>query len=120
MRQRLGSDVTIGISAHSLESAIEAVTEYAPDYLFVGTCYKTTSHPEKSKADLEGPALPGQVQRAVTSIPVFAIGGIDETNCHEPVLRYGAHGVAVIRAVLRSSDPAQAVIQIHNNMIRKP
>lgn len=120
MRQRLGSDVIIGTSAHSLESAIEAVTEYAPDYLFVGTCYQTASHPEKSKADLEGPALPGQVQRAVTSIPVFAIGGIDETNCHEPVLRYGAQGVAVIRAVLRSSDPAQAVIQIHNNMIRKP
>lgn len=123
IRDRLGNDVLIGTSAHSIESALDAVSKYGPNYLFVGTCYETASHPEKKEADLEGPALPGQVSRAIqtefgTSPVVLAIGGIDETNCWEPVLNFGADGVAVIRAVLQASNPADAVLQIQANMHR--
>jgi thiamine-phosphate diphosphorylase len=121
-RERLGPEALVGTSAHSVGSALEAISEYgAPDYFFVGTCYMTTSHPEKDESDLEGPALPGQVSRAIQehcgiSLPVLAIGGIDETNCEEPVLAFGADGVAVISAVLRAADPADAVMQIQASM----
>jgi thiamine-phosphate diphosphorylase len=116
----------IGTSAHSVSSALKANSEYQPDYLFVGTCYPTESHPEKVK--LEGPALPGQVCRALEQQQqqqqldrpvVFAIGGIDEETCAEPVLDYGADGVAAIRSVLRSSNPGMTVETIHQNMQSK-
>jgi thiamine-phosphate diphosphorylase len=119
----------IGTSAHSINSALEAYRDYQVDYLFVGTCYYSMSHPEKLQ--VEGPELPGQVCRRLLEeysvdetellqqrrLPnVFAIGGIDETNCHEPVAVYGADGVAVIRAVFGANDPQNAVERIKANM----
>eukprot|EP00977_Amphora_coffeiformis_P012868 scaffold3267_cov142-Amphora_coffeaeformis.AAC.4 len=116
----------IGTSAHSVISAVDAWHKYRPDYMFVGTCYLTQTHPEKSVDDLEGPALPGLVAQALQNAIddssstwrpiIFAIGGIDAKNCHEPVRVYGADGVATIRAVLQSSDPAQTVREMKQNM----
>ncbi|KAL7470868.1 hypothetical protein ACHAXS_011156 [Conticribra weissflogii] len=120
----------VGTSCHSLQSAINSYTlqPQGPDYLFVGTCYLTQSHPEKVSIDqLEGPGLPGKVKKELEklrlscldsirySVPkIFAIGGIDERNCFEPVVKYGADGVATIRAVMKAEDP-RAVVQ---SMIR--
>jgi thiamine-phosphate diphosphorylase len=108
----------IGTSAHSVSSALEAASLFQPDYLFVGTCFLTASHPEK--VELEGPALPGRVCRALsgqTARPVvLAIGGIDEHNCRVPVAVHGADGVAVIRSVLQSSDPRGTVELMQQNM----
>eukprot|EP00547_Thalassionema_nitzschioides_P008705 CAMPEP_0194222026 /NCGR_PEP_ID=MMETSP0156-20130528/31940_1 /TAXON_ID=33649 /ORGANISM="Thalassionema nitzschioides, Strain L26-B" /LENGTH=219 /DNA_ID=CAMNT_0038952651 /DNA_START=206 /DNA_END=865 /DNA_ORIENTATION=+ len=120
--ERLGSDVFIGTSSHSIESALNAVSKYNLSYLFVGTCFATASHPEKEEKDLEGPSLPGKVRRVLrensnSSPIVIAIGGINEENCHIPVLDFGADGVAVIRAILRSSDPAETARKIRANML---
>ena len=128
----------IGTSAHSVESARQAWLAYQPDYFFVGTCYQSLSHPEKSVSDLEGPQLPGRVRRALEQLvlhpeddkdnvgahrrhrlrppPVLAIGGIDANNCQEPVQRYGADGVATIRAVLHAQDPSGIVQLMKQNM----
>jgi thiamine monophosphate synthase len=118
--------ILIGTSAHSVESAISAWNVHRPDYIFVGTCYSTMSHPEKTAGMLEGPELPGQVGRALaTSLAgsndkkrpkVLAIGGLDDSNCHIPV-QYGADGIATIRAVLQAQDPADAVRSIRANMM---
>jgi len=122
VRSELGPDVLIGTSAHSVQSAVEAWCLYHPDYLNVGTCYLTESHPEKGVEDLEGPLLPGQVTWALDQLAgqnrpkVLAVGGIDESNCHEPVLSYGADGIATIRAVLHASEPKDVVGQIKKNM----
>ena len=129
----------IGTSAHSVESALNAWDHYQPDYYFVGTCYMTKSHPEKtSQDDLEGPALPGQVARALSKRtqqqqapaslsllprpplpppPVLAIGGIEPNNCAEPI-RFGAQGVATIRVVLQALDPGVVVHQLQQLMRR--
>lgn len=129
IRERLSitnSNCWIGTSAHSVESAVNSYREYQPDYYFVGTCFLTASHPEKSsEAGLEGPKLPGNVQRALSKAAagqqssmapkVMAIGGIDASNCHIPV-EFGADGVAVIRAVLRAEDPAKAVADMQSSM----
>jgi len=109
----------IGTSAHSVSSALEATSLYRPDYIFVGTCYATASHPEK--VELEGPALPGTVCRALEEDRkdrpvVLAIGGIDEDNCAEPVVEHGADGVAAIRSVLQSPDPALTVDTMLRNI----
>jgi thiamine-phosphate diphosphorylase len=123
--------VIIGISAHSTSEALHHFEMYRPNYIFVGTCYMTQSHPEKGIHDLEGPELPGLVKRLILqhtmskdndakldriSPPIiYAIGGIEKNNCHEPVT-YGADGVAVIRSVMQSADPARAVKEIKQSM----
>jgi thiamine-phosphate diphosphorylase len=112
--------VLIGTSAHSLESATSAFEVHRPDYIFVGTCYSTMSHPDK--VVLEGPELPGQVCRALQKLAgkkrpkVLAIGGLDASNCHIPV-EFGADGIATIRAVLEAEDPADSVRSIRANMM---
>jgi thiamine monophosphate synthase len=114
----------IGTSAHSVESATSAFEVHRPDYMFVGTCYTTQSHPEKSALELEGPELPGKICRALEQLAgrnrpkVLAIGGIDASNCHVPVVKFGADGVATIRAVLAAEDPADSVRSIRANMIQ--
>ena len=113
-------NLLVGTSTHTIESAIEAYKEYQPDYFFAGTCYLTASHPEKDQNDLEGPQFPGQVKESIEKecgqiIPVIAIGGIDEQNCHEPIA-FGASGVAAIRAVSQANDAEQAVRRIQNKM----
>jgi thiamine monophosphate synthase len=146
--------IVVGTSCHSIESGIGSYGLHprGPDYLFVGTCYPTDSHPEKSTADqLEGPTLPGNVRRELHDIYhntnrdftvnddvddddhhlttssriattrifppiVFAIGGIDETNCREPVIRYGADGIAVIRTVMQAPDPGEVVQHMKRTM----
>jgi len=104
---------------------VGSFSEYKPDYYFVGTCFLTASHPEKSADQLEGPTLPGQVRQALrgeasdqrkSPCPVvFAIGGIDESNCSIPV-QHGADGVAVIRSILQADHPDQVAIDMHAAM----
>ena len=118
----------IGTSSHSIESALKSFQKYQPDYYFVGTCYLTQSHPEKSdEADLEGPQLPGKVKQALLdninsdihspkNIPkMLAIGGISIENCDEPI-SFGADGAATIRTVLQANDPAKVVSLLKTTM----
>ena len=46
-----------------------------------------------------------------TRLPVLALGGIDEANAHRAI-DAGARGVACIRSVLGSADPAAAAIRL--------
>jgi thiamine monophosphate synthase len=124
----------LGTSAHSVESALDAVRQSRGsngpglEYLLVGTCFPTPSHPEKRRPeDVEGPELPGRVRRALSELEdrrrgrrrpwVLGIGGIGAGNCGG-VVRMGADGVAVIRAVLASEDPAEAVRRIKASLLR--
>ena len=119
--------VIIGTSAHSVDTALSTWRKYSPDYFFVGTCYLTNSHPEKDINDLEGPSLPGKVRQALCNelkedkhhcrLPtIFAIGGIDDINCDEPVKKYGADGVAVIRSIMQSPRPREIVLRMKEKM----
>ena len=105
------NNITVGTSCHSIESALNSYQHV--DYLFVGTCYMTESHPEKSENELEGPKFPGRVKEEIKracigsgfNMPiVIAVGGINDMNCREPVL-FGADGVAVIRSIMQADDP---------------
>ena len=120
------SNFVIGTSTHSVSSAIDSYRVHRPDYYFAGTCFRTPSHPEKTEEELEGPTFPGEVRQALqheitksgredTCPVVFGIGGLDETNCDIPV-SHGVDGVAVIRAVLQSPNPAETTAAIYSNM----
>ena len=58
---------------------------------------------------LEGlAAVTGRTKERTDAVPVVAIGGIDAARAAE-VLGAGAHGIAVVRGVWDSRDPAGAV-----------
>lgn len=93
----------VGVSATNLQEALQAEQDGA-DYLGVGPVFATPTKPDAAPPmGLEGLA---EVCRAV-SIPVVAIGGINEQNAAE-VIAAGADGVAVVSAVVAASDVAAA------------
>lgn len=97
----------LGRSTETPEQAVQARRDGA-DYVGVGPVYETASK------DDAGPSVGLARVAAVTQaagIPAVGIGGIDAVNAAE-VVRAGAAGVAVIRAVMQAPDPAEAVREL--------
>lgn len=102
VKRLTGEGLLVGRSVHSVEEAAAAEREDT-DYLVLGTIYGTASHPGR---EASGPELIEQVKGRVQT-PVYAIGGINASNARE-VMNAGAHGIAVIRSILRAPDPQAA------------
>ncbi|MBN2332685.1 MAG: thiamine phosphate synthase [Deltaproteobacteria bacterium] len=103
-RKIVGNHLPIGRSTHSLAQARAAVAEGA-DYIGFGPIFPT---PSKENPDpVVGVDGLREVLAAV-DLPVVAIGGID-TRTIGMVRKTGVSSIAVIRAVLASGDPEQAV-----------
>lgn len=106
-RSIVPADFLLGMSVDSAEAAVAAERAGA-DYVGVGPVFTTPSKLDAGPAiGLAGVAA----VRAATSLPVVAIGGIDRSNAAE-VAAAGAHGVAVIRAVMQTADPAHAAREL--------
>ncbi|ANF98664.1 thiamine phosphate synthase [Paenibacillus bovis] len=108
IRQQLGPDKIVGVSAHSLAEAKQAIADGA-DYLGIGPVY-----PTRSKADAEpvrGTAIIEQIRAAGITLPLVGIGGIDARNA-APVLQAGADGVAVISAIAGALDSRLAAAEL--------
>jgi thiamine-phosphate pyrophosphorylase len=101
-RKMLPGDKILGCSSATLEEALNAEKEGA-DYIAVGAIYPTPSKPGTRIAGLE---TLRQVKSKV-SVPVVAIGGINEDNITE-VLSASADAVAVISAVLGADNVKEA------------
>lgn len=103
-RKIMGADKLIGISTHSAEQVQEA-TAGKPDYLGFGPIFKPGSKQDHDPVvGLEGL----RAMRSLTSIPVFAIGGI-QLDRVGATISAGANGVAVISAILTATDIRYAV-----------
>src|SRR5438445_2314074 len=97
----------IGASAQSVEAARAAVRAGA-DYIGSGPAFST---PVKQEKAVIGPAGIAAVTAAV-DVPVFAIGGIDESNLSQ-LTALGIHRACVIRSVSDAPDPEQATARLH-------
>jgi len=103
-RKVMGPDRLIGISTHNPDQVREA-TAGKPDYLGFGPIFKPGSKQDHDPVvGLEGL----RAMRTLTSLPVFAIGGIQVDQVRE-VMRAGANGVAIISAILKAQDISHAV-----------
>ena len=109
----LGDSMIIGISAESLEDAIEAEKGGA-DYLGVSPIYATPT-----KTDTATPlGLEGlQEIRKAVGLPLVGIGGLNKDNATE-VIRNGADGLAVVSAIVAADDPEAAARGL-KNMIKE-
>jgi thiamine-phosphate pyrophosphorylase len=102
-RAILGADALIGGTANSLAEALRvAATDV--DYLGVGPVFGT-----RSKANPAPPLGLDGLRVIVEAVgkPVIAIGSITADRVRS-VLDAGAHGVAVLSAVVCRDDPAEA------------
>ena len=98
VRAKVGPDMIIGVSAHSVEEAQLAVAHGA-DYLGVGAAFST-----HTKTDVD--VLPeGRLKEICDSVdvPVVAIGGIHKDNILK-LKGSGADGVALVSAIFSAED----------------
>jgi thiamine-phosphate pyrophosphorylase len=102
-RRIVGDRLLIGASASSPESARAAIEDGA-DYLGSGPAFAT---PIKTEKKVIGPEGVAAIAAAAAAVPVFAIGGIDETNLPR-LIALGLRRVCVIRAVADAPDPESA------------
>ena len=99
----LGDSMIIGISAESLQDAVEAEKGGA-DYLGVSPIYATPT--KTDTAPPLGLASLREIRKAVR-LPLVGIGGLNRDNAAE-VIRSGADGVAVVSAIVAADDPQTA------------
>lgn len=103
-RRLLGPGKIIGLSTHTVAQVHEAVTTQ-PDYIGFGPIFRTaTKADHDAVVGLEGL----RAVRALTTLPIFAIGGITADSVGE-VMAAGADGVAVISAILKAPDLGSAI-----------
>jgi len=98
VRQKVGDDMIIGVSVHSVEEALDAVRNGA-DCLGVGAMFSTST---KADADVLTMETLARICAAV-DIPVVAIGGIGKDNIHQ-LAGTGVDGVALVSAIFSAED----------------
>jgi thiamine-phosphate pyrophosphorylase len=105
-RRILGPEALIGVSTHNMEQLRQAVLDGA-SYLGVGPVF-----PSQTK-DFQAVAGLAFVRQAAaeTTLPHFALGGIDASNIGE-VLAAGAKRVAVSHAIAATEDPRAVATQL--------
>ena len=98
VRERVGDDMMIGVSVHTVQEALDAVKAGA-DCLGVGAMFSTST---KADADV----LPMSVLKDIcdaVDIPVVAIGGIGKHNIGQ-LAGTGVDGVALVSAIFSADD----------------
>lgn len=104
VRRLIGPHRLIGVSTHSVEE-VQRANQGGADYVVFGPIFETPS--KRSFGPPLGLHVLADVCRR-SSIPVLAIGGITCERVRD-VRRVGAHGIAVIGALLTRDDIGTAV-----------
>ncbi len=106
-RQTIGPERLIGMSCHSLNAA-RAAEAAGSDFITFGPIFLT-----RSKAAYGPPVGLKLLAEAAgnLSIPVFALGGINESNILQ-VLETGARGIGLISAIMAADQPRAAAANI--------
>ena len=98
VRRRVGENMILGVSVHTVEEACQAVRDGA-DYLGLGAVF-----PTNTKTDVE--QMSNETLRAIcdaVDVPIVAIGGINQGNILK-LAGSGVDGVALVSAVFSAED----------------
>jgi thiamine-phosphate pyrophosphorylase len=101
-REIVGQELIVGLSTHA-PAEIDAAGAAPVDYIGVGPVHETPTKPGRPAV---GVALV-EYAAAHTTMPFFAIGGIDAGNLAQ-VLTAGASRVCVLRAIADATAPQAA------------
>jgi len=106
VRKIMGKDKIIGVSASTLEEAIQAEKDGA-DYLGVGAMYSTSTKTDAKVVTIEELK---KIRKAV-KIPIVVIGGINQ----ETLVNFkdcGIDGLAVVSAIISQKDIKSAAKEL--------
>ena len=106
VRNRVGDDMIIGVSAHTVEEAVEAVKNGA-DYLGLGAVFSTST-----KLDVDN--MSAETLKAIcgsVDVPTVAIGGISKKNILQ-LTGSGVDGAAAVSAIFAAEDPGKAAADL--------
>ena len=98
VRRRVGENMILGVSVHTVEEAFQAVRDGA-DYLGLGAVFPTST-----KTDVE--QMSNETLRAIcdaVNVPIVAIGGINRGNILK-LAGSGVDGVALVSAIFSAED----------------
>ena len=93
VRRRVGENMILGVSVHTVEEACQAVRDGA-DYLGLGTVFPTST-----KTDVD--VMPRETLRTIccaVDVPIVAIGGLKRGNILQ-LSGSGVDGVALVSAI---------------------
>ena len=102
VRRRVGEDMILGVSVHTVEEARQAVRD-GEDYLGLGAVFPTGT---KTDADV----MPGDMLRAIcgaVDVPTIAIGGLNRGNILQ-LSGSGVDGAALVSAIFGAEDIEKA------------
>ena len=102
VRQKIGPDKILGVSAHNLDEAI-AAKKAGATYLGAGAMFSTTTKDNTTNLSIE------QLQTITKNvdIPVVAIGGINYDNCLS-LKNCNLAGIAVVSAIMAATNISEA------------
>ncbi len=117
--RRLGrpGSFIVGVSVHGADAAGAAARDGA-DLVVCGPIWPTPS--KQGLGEPLGEAALAQARRAMagsgTATRLYAIGGVIGAAEAEAAVRAGAHGVAVVRAVMAAAEPGAAARALYDAM----
>lgn len=106
VRRIVGSRHLVGVSTHGLEEALRAADTTA-DYIAVGPIFAS---PTKTTRQALGVEVIARIRQRTDKL-IVAIGGITRERIAS-VVAAGASGVAVVSAVMRASNLAEAAREL--------
>ncbi len=112
VRKIIGKDKILGVSAGTVEKAIEAQRDGA-DYIGVGALFSTSTKTDAKSVSLD--TLMKIIKEV--SIPVVGIGGINAENAVK-LKNTGIDGIAVVSAIIAQKDirlSAEKMLKIFRN-----
>ena len=106
VRAMVGPDKIVGVSAATVEEAVQAEQQGA-DYIGVGAMYATGT---KTDARIVTPQVLDQIRQQV-KLPIVVIGGINK-NTIPHFKNRGIQGAAVVSAIVAQPDVEQAAREL--------
>lgn len=112
VRKQVGQNMIVGVSAHNIEEAKEAIINGA-DYLGIGAVFSTST-----KLDVKTISYDKlkEICDAV-DVPTVAIGGISKDNIVK-LAGSGVDGVAVVSAIFAAKDPGKATRELKEQVVK--
>jgi len=107
-RRKLGPNAILGVSAATVEEALEAIKNGA-DYLGVGAVFSTGTKLDADHVDYD---TLKEICR-VSTVPIVAIGGISHKNVME-LKGSGIDGVAVVSAIFGAEDIVKSTRELYD------
>ena len=111
VRKIIGENKIVGVSASTLEKAIEAEKNGA-DYIGCGAVFSTSTKTDTNSVTIQQIK---EIKKNI-NIPVVAIGGIKQENIHL-LNNTGIDGVAVVSAVIAQKDIKSAAKEMLNKSV---